>query len=367
MVYFVGKSDTLQGNTNYLEAKSGALADILSQLALYKGAQIKSVSTYYEKNGNRESVTQIKAANIDSAGLYQRAEWLGNDGTLYVLCAYSPRGGNAGLRPDLPAFFANTSLKNDRIYFTANAVSRQDDPDELARRAEENAKMQALLYLDGSVDCLFGNYNQENAETVSGAFQAAIKVNSRINTQRISFKKESSRIQKESDLNHHYYGLYSIDSNAGTAEKIPAYECFSYAAQTVDDGNSVTENKKAIHFNGSRFTYDSPGRIPSALNADIPDFVTKSQSDDTYIREIGAARSISPEIQNLAAQCRAMAGLAFGISSSVRGTAAETTQTSELSLSGALKIKDERAGDGTSFQLWELSKADAARASGGKP
>jgi hypothetical protein len=367
MVYFVGKSDKLRSNTNYLEAKSGALADILSQLALYRGAQIQSVHISYEKNGNEENVIQIKAANIDSAGLYQRAEWLGNDGTLYVLCAWSLRGGNAGLRPDLPAFFANTSLKNDRIYFTANAVSQQDDPDELARRAEENAKMQALLYLGGSIDCLFNDYIQENAETEIGSFQAAIRVNSRINMQRISFKKESSRMQKESDLNHHYYGLYSIDANAGTAEKIPVYECFSYFAQTGHNGNSITENKKAIHFNGSRFTYDSPGRIPSVVGPYIPDFAKTSQSDDKYIRDLGTARSISPEIQNLTAQCRAARGLVSAISVSVTGTVETSQIKSGLTLSGALKIKDELAGDGTSWQLWELSKADAARIGGGKP
>jgi hypothetical protein len=373
MVYFVGKSDKLQSYTNYLEAKSGALADILSQLAFYRGAQVQNMFADYA-NGNettQEDVTKTAAA-FDSAGLYQQAEWLENDGTLYVLCAWFLRGGNAGHRPDLPAFFNGTSLKNDRIYFTANAVSPHDDPGKLARQAEENAKMQALLYLGGSVRYIDTDYRYttESGTKTSEktAFEAGLQVTSRINAQNISFRKEAHHTQKESDLRYHYYGLYSIGANAGTAGTVADYECFSYIAQAVDDGNNV-ENKKTIHFNGSRFNYDSPGRIPSTVDAGVPEFINNGykNASEEYLVGVGTARTISREIQNLMAQNRAMVDLARQTSTVIQSTERITSADSKLTISGALKIRDELDGGGLGWHLWELSKEDAARASGGKP
>jgi hypothetical protein len=370
-VYFVGKSDKLGGDTSYLEAKSGAVADILSQFAVYKGVQIQSMFTDYtgDKNSNfTENVRKITAANIDSAGLYQQAEWLGNDGTLYVLytCPIGNGRGNAVPKPDLPEFFNHVALRNDRIYFTAHASSRNNNVEELSGQAEENAKMQALFWLGGNIAYIDTEYVQESNDDLSEVFNAAIRFTSRINIQNITFREEANHKQREDDLRYHYYGLYSISGNAGTAGKIQEYECFSYFVEEVANGNI----KKNINFSGNRYVYDKPaGSSPQTVSTGgVPDFINALPPDDC-IWSISTANTASVEIKNLMAQGRALQDMARQLSTirnnmNMDATNAGETITTMLSdiitLRSAVKIKDEVTGDNTSWHVWELSKEDAA-------
>jgi hypothetical protein len=67
------------------------------------------------------------------------------------------------------------------------------------------------------------------------------------------------------------------------------------------------------------------------------------------------------------AQNRAVSDLARQITAYLALRGSVTESSSGLTLSGALKIRDELAIDGRGWQLWELSKEDADRATGGKP
>jgi len=48
IIYFVGKSERAGNYKNYLEAKAGALMDILTQFSIYKSANV--TYTYYLNN-----------------------------------------------------------------------------------------------------------------------------------------------------------------------------------------------------------------------------------------------------------------------------------------------------------------------------
>jgi hypothetical protein len=85
------------------------------------------------------------SADISTIGLYQRSEWQGNDGIIYVLYSYDikqpvlPIPAKPGL--DIPAFFADVPISDDKIYFIGRSVALDNNAGELATASEEDAKM----------------------------------------------------------------------------------------------------------------------------------------------------------------------------------------------------------------------------------
>jgi hypothetical protein len=363
-VYFVGKSDKPENNTSYLEAKSGAVADILSQFAVYKGVRVQSMFTEHTdgKENIYENARKITAGNIDSAGLYQQAEWLGNDGTLYALYTYPVGNGerNAVPKPDLPEFFSHVALRNDRIYFTAHASSRNNNVEELSGQAEQDAKMQVLFWLGGTIAYTDEEYVMESNDSITTeAFKAAVRFTSQINTQNIAFREEANYKQREDDLRYHYYGLYSISGNAGTSGRIQEYGYFNYFVEK-DSGGNIEKN---INFNGTMYAYDKPAGISlhNVSAGETPDFINAPSPDDC-LWGIGIANTASLEIKNFMAQGRALQSLSSQVHSTGQAMSsaheASAKALSDNTLHSAVKIKDEVTGDNTSWHLWELSKED---------
>jgi len=367
MAYFVGRSERMENYENYLEAKSGAMMDVLIQFSIYKNAEIQVMSTdFYDGNNQSLEYNMQINANNNSTGLYQQAEWMAEDGTLYVLYTYSSRG-RANPRPDFPVFFRDYQLRNDRIYFTAKAVSK-DNTNELSVHAEQNVRMQIFLWLGSTINGTFINNNYTNVTNISSntyygtsSFETNLKCITQINIQSLSFQEEARHIQIEQDKKYHFYGLYSI-SNARPGV-IREFESFSYYAKYENTYPASREVlQKNINFNGNRFTQNRPYVVrQTAVNSiSVPVWISEMPPED-LIWGIGTADSSSMEIQNVMATIRSVTNLAEQVKSTINSTIIGNERTAQattkMNISKFIKINSEFISSGT-WQKWQLLKAD---------
>jgi hypothetical protein len=217
--------------------------------------------------------------------------------------------------------------------------------------------MQALLWLGGGVDLLQSDYISESNSEIMENTETALKFKSRVNVQNISFQEESGFMQQEGDRKYHYYGLYSISVNAGTASKIAEYDFFNYGEKAVRSAGSNAMNiTKNVNLNGNRYTRNIHISLPASGSASsLPGWVNSMPGEDE-LWGIGASAV------SLSAQSRAITDLARQVMTQVASNGTNSQQTTSVIISGAVKLKDEIASDNTRWQLWRLSKADAARA-----
>ena len=270
-VYFVGKSERMENYENYLEAKVDALMDVLMQFSIYKGAEVESQARRNDEDESNTSLsimTKIKIRVSDnSAGLYQQAEWMAKDSTLYVL--YSLPKVEAKSMPNLSGFFKNFQLKDDKIYFTAMAVSPHTI-EELPAVAEQNAKMQALLYLGSDINAIFNDYMGESGEIHNTqsleSIEAVLECVSQISLENLSFREEAHYIQEVQDKKY-YYGLYSMD--IAKPKDNPEYSIFRYYARVAGESSALFFIEE-INFNGNIFTRNTPHTVinRSGINSD---------------------------------------------------------------------------------------------------
>jgi len=376
MAYFVGKSERMENYENFLEAKAGALMDVLTQFSFYEGAKIQGMYTDYSREGEnyysscQENIARITVKN-NSAGLYQQAEWMADDGTLYMLCTFAP-GGRKNPKPDFPVFFRDCQLKDNRIYFTAMAVSKYNTG-ELAAQAEQSAKMQALLWLGSNVNGEFTNYSKYDNGNGNESFEVVFQCTSQINIQALSFQEEMRHIQIEQDKMYHYYGLYSI--SAAIPGSTNEYECYNYLAKYgYTDSNQKETFEKQINFNGNHFTHNRPYSVRQAAvtNGEKPAWLNYSLLEN-YFWGIGFAANSSMEIQNVMAAIKSVTEIArkmnkevqsmlsnyakeLGIDeSSSKESGSNGREVINANMSKLIKTQDSLLRTGT-WQRWELSK-----------
>jgi hypothetical protein len=375
-LWFVGKSDKITEDMSYLEAKSGALADVLTQFMLFKAAKVENMITGTEtKQGNnasissQESITRV-TGSIDTSGLYQQAEWIGPDGTIYVLYIYPLYSHE--FKPDMPSVFSNISLRNDRVYFIGNAVSPDGDMEALSRQAEQNARMQMLLWLGGSfVGDFADGYKDEYAKSGeyddSSSFEASLRFTSQINQQALSLRQDHNIVQKETDLSYHYYGLYSISSTV-ESRRVPAYEFFTYYAQSKET-QTASDVSISANFNGNRYARDIFPARPSVTSDVLPEWLNDFPPDDV-LWGISSAAAKSLVVQNLVAQVRAVTSIAQQVNTRVQNMITPYDDGTEVAVYGSESVmdtsnvkkrRDTVTADGTTWHIWEYSKADAAK------
>ena len=378
MAYFVGRSERMENYENYLEARAGALMDVLMQFSIYKGAEVKAMFTDYIGDGKnmQEDITRFNAAN-SSAGLYQQAEWMADDGTLNILYTYSSAG-RTNPRPDFPVFFRDIPLENGRIYFVAKSVSVQSG--DLHSQAETNARIQALLWLGANITGLFTDYQiySDTNSDQSQYFEGSIKCTSRINMQRLSFKEDARHVQMEHDKKYHFYGLYSI--SAGRTRNAAEYELFTYQAKYGDTPNETFE--KQINFNGTRFTRNTPypairqtNTAASGIPQPINDWMIKNIPEDV-LAGIGVDKNTSAEIQNIRAAMRAVTAIARQLDTAVQRMVTDyndqagkpvvpseeiSRSLTTLAVSKFIKTHNVVSEDGTSWQVWQTAKSDVKK------
>ena len=207
--YFVGRSDNAANYGHFLEARAGALADILFQFSAHRNVEVSMMITDYVSD-EAEFHEEIKRliSGSDSAGLYQQAEWADRDGTLYLLYSYAP-GSRPNPRPDISEAYTAVSYESDRIYFASLAVSSQNDA-ALALQAEQGARMQALLWLGSDISMELSEYFAEeagglnNLEYFSGEFIGR----SGIDLSASAFREDSRRILRGRDNSFYFFGIY---------------------------------------------------------------------------------------------------------------------------------------------------------------
>lgn len=89
-VFFVGKSEKAGNYDNFLEAKAGALVDVLLQFPIYKGIEIKHLMNNYEE---REVANPDKTATlivtVPISECLKTREELAIDNTLYQIWSLS--------------------------------------------------------------------------------------------------------------------------------------------------------------------------------------------------------------------------------------------------------------------------------------
>ena len=349
MVYFLGISDRAANYENFLEAKAGALADVLFQFSVYKDVEFQgkitdSINDQTEEYA-LESLTRLISQN-DSSGLYQQAEWMDRDGTLYVLYGYSP-GGILNPRPNLSDAFERITFSSGRIYFAALAVSSQDNA-ELARQAEQNARIQVQLWFGTDINMdLREYYEQLDNQVPVEFFSGAIIGRSGINFQPLVFREESRRVVRGQDNRFYHYGIYSI-SDARPAI-IAESEVFSYSVAY----ESRTESfEKQININGNRFTRERPypartaGDAPSEFPAPVVNVLFNSP--ENTLLGLGIANNASMETQRLMAGIRAVSEIGLSASSAIL----DGTIFSRMILSRLEISLDFLAPDNTTWQVW---------------
>ena len=365
MVYFLGMSDRAANYVNFLEAKAGALADALFQFSAYKGLEAEYIlEEYIDDSGElmaAESILLLTSVN-ESLTLYQQAEWMDRDGTLYVLYNYAP-GGRINPRPDLSDAFERVTFSNDRIYFTALAVSPQNNA-ELARQAEQNARMQALLWLGADIYMEFEEelYSEDSGyyETL---FYGGVGGVSRVNLPALSFREESRRIIRGQDNRFYFYGIYSI-SNA-----IPSYtsefEFFEYFIGYENSSDSSEYFEKYIDFNGITSEHNTPYAprpVTGVVQPGVPESVRNLliNSPDNVLLGLSSAENTSIETQRLMAGTRAIIEISQVINSTVSSTIYDDDNLTEIViisstfLSGLEKTLDVLAQDNTTWQVWTM-------------
>jgi hypothetical protein len=375
VAWFVGKSDRITEDTSYLEAKSGALADVLSQFMLFKAAKVENVIGDAEtKQGDNttsvlDNATRVVGSEIDSSGLYQQAEWIGPDGTIYVLYIY-PLYSEPEFKPDMPSVLRAIPLRNGRIYFVGKAVSLDNNMEVLSREAEQNARMQMLLWLGGSLAGAYIEYGRDiimDDDDVHEyrSFEAVFQFTSQINQQELSLRQHYSIMQKETDLSYHYYGLYSISTTV-VPEFVPEYHLFTYYTKRID---TETENNLGIaaYFNGNSYSREIfPERSPVSSDAspEAPEWLNDMPPDDV-LWGIGVAKEKSLVVQNLMAQVHSVESIAAQENMSVQvtktdyddGREVELVRTeSSMDISNVKRLRDAVTADGITWQLWEWKK-----------
>jgi hypothetical protein len=366
VAYFVGKSERMENYENYLEAKAGALADVLMQFSVYKGAEVNAMFTDYAINNKsmQEDVSKINFNN-DSAGMYQQAEWMDGNGILYVLYTYAASG-KLNPKPDFPAFFKDYTLKKDKVYFLAKAVS-PGNTNELSVQAEQNAKIQAILWLGTAITGVFTDYNLDSGFDSSANqsyFEGGIKCTSRINLKSISLQEESRYVQMEQDQKYHYYGLYSISTAkpGNTAE----YECLTYNIKFVALPKLSFE--KQINIFGDRFSHNKPfaARPNDKTKPNVPIWLNDFPTEDA-IWGIGVDQCSDSETRNIISAQRSVTALTRQISSKVQATFTDnknediSRQISSINTFRFIKINEELTSDNSSWQLWQVTKTDAKK------
>lgn len=384
LVYFTGSSEKSADVKNYLEARAGALASVLVQFSMYKGADIKDSLLGYDieyfgkvEDPNRPyegSMTEISFTN-NSAGLYQQGEWIAADGTVHLLFTFSP-GGRTNPRPDFSAYFKNFVPRNDRVYFIAQAVSPQNNS-ALAAQAEQNAKTQALLWLGaGITGSLKDNQTWSDDSILEDSFDVSLKCVSAVSLQNLSFTEEARVIQKETDNQYYYYGLYSISSaKPGNAAE---NRFFDYSMKyEINNEKKETFNKR-IDFNGNLFTRDKPyaerrqfmvqaGEFPQP----VKDAFLKAPED--VLLGAGNCLNASRESQNIFAMTRALAEISRQVNTVVQEMERDyedkgkliakektTVSRSVFAISEAVKICDTLDGTGQNWQVWQINKNSEA-------
>jgi hypothetical protein len=210
--------------------------------------------------------------------------------------------------------------------------------------------------------------NTKSKSKSSDFFEAAAKFSSRINVSSLSFQEESRHIQKEYDQKYHYYGLYSISTGKpGTAAE---YECFTYHLKYSKDAAETFD--KQISFNGSRFTRNRPytARQTANTSPSNPPWLNDPPPEDV-IWGIGTERNASAELRNLRAAVRAVTAINSQVQEMIQDYALgsdvnlnlvkKNRQVSQIRTPKVIKIQDTLTSDGTAWQGWQLSKAEAKK------
>jgi hypothetical protein len=398
-VFFIGKSEPAVNFENYQEAKAGALMDILTQFAMYKGVSVRNMLyNWVNTEGNGDSIIEITTRitfSVNSLGLFQTDEWMAYDGTLYLLYHLLPDRQNptkylfnesySSYKPEL---FQDYYLMDDRIYFTSmfvTTLSEQPDleikGDSIKELMEQNAKIQALLWLGADIMGILTYYSSENNKTeFAELLTGTIKSTSKINLQNHSFREEAYHSQTENGRIY-YYRLYSI--NAAEPVNTTEYEFFTYMIEYITYislSDEETHFSKNINLNGYQIIRDHPYNAGNIIN-------TSGKSLQTIIGEIflpsrnelhgiGIAKNTSREIINQCAAIFAVTDLAQQIGTLVAQMLDDylsetgTTSQSELlaesyshnrslfnvTISHCIKLRDEFSDDGYLVQVWIVPK-----------
>lgn len=363
-LYLVGKSGYRNNNEDYLEAKAGALMDILTQLAFFKGVAVaSSINDFVTNDSGSQEITAKLTAAFDSAGLYQKSEWLADDGTLYVLCVYHSTNGEKSPEPETPPIFRRVPPRTDRYLFVGRAVSPRNNRKELSAIAEQDAKTQALLYLGGTANAAYSSYEYTAYEYTAGSeekdfFEASLQCVSTADLSSLDFT-EAERHIVQFDKRYYYYGLYTIAAAANTGGEI-AGDYFSYSAAYSAASGQETELQKEINCNGNHFSRNQPYAVqndssrksglrhPAGITA-----MLKTAPENVFLETgIGDTHSPGVELANMAAASRAV----ISISTRIRGV------LSQNAIRGLTKVYDEVTPDGVVWQVWELRVNEAAAA-----
>jgi len=389
-VFFVGKSERSGNYANYLEAKAGALMDVLIQFAAFKGMDVNSIlETYHVVSG--ESLEVLDSFmfhsrvmfNINSAGLYQRDEWMSPDGTLYTLYAYFIKeqdrvSGTLAGNINIPDFYGNFRRENNRIYFSAMSVFSSENLEILEKMTENNAKIQVYLYLGADVRGNLSMHAQSSTNNESIDFlQATLQCSTRVNLQNLSFRKDAQYIQRGSDGKIYFYGLYSINNVQPRIETENIFYTYYINQENI---NKIF--LKNVDFNGNIFIQDKPyliGRNNSFLQRkttiEIDNIIRNIRftNNNENIIFAGFNNNESIEVQNLRVLMHALFEAATFMGTNIKDMIAEyfsedtnnmsississiTGRTSSTKISNLIKIREELAIDGALYQIWSLPR-----------
>jgi hypothetical protein len=287
-------------------------------------------------------------------------------------------GGN-----NIPGIFSGFTRDNNRTYFSAMSVYQSNNTGELANMAEQNAKMQALLWLGADIQGELSSYSvgveqDGNMTKVQDFFEGTLKCTSRINLQSVSFQEEARHVQRGTDGKFYFYGLYSIINTL--PQNTAGYNFFTY--YTKQDNESFI---KHVNFNGNNFTRDriiavrqGSEIIPRRTHQEINNLFDTLKHEEYNLTWIGYENNASVVIQNIKAMMDVLCQFAMYVNARTQflmrefsadtGTVTDSnslflTETiqrtiNSLTISNAVKIREEMAVDGTLYQIWRSSKSD---------
>jgi hypothetical protein len=229
--------------------------------------------------------------------------------------------------------------------------------------AEQDARMQALLWLGGG---FAGKLADDTVDSLV-SFEATLQFSSKVDQQALPLRQDHSVMRWEADHSYHYYGLYSLSRDA-VPEHVPIYPLFTYYAKSVGTPAEGTVSVSA-DFNGTRYDRDTFPALPpvNAAALEVPEWLNDWPPDDV-LWAIGTAQARSLVVQNLAAQVRSVAIIARQINGSVMQTElGVAVETFTMYTPGTRKLWDTVTADGTTWQLWEWSKANVHWAFNARP